>query len=377
MNELAKSTDPNLYINESVLHRDARYMFAETSLSDAQIGITVGIISLLLLCTALVGLVKTLHSMLGGRLALVVKRVVNAQLPGVLRHFTGYLFIGFAVGCTILIQSSSIFTSTLTPLVGVGIVSLERMYTFTLGSDLGTTLTGLFAALAADADSLNVAMQVACCHLIFNVAGILLFYPLPFMRWPVMLSQWMGDTTARYRWFPIFYIIVLFVVLPGVAILLSLAGTFVMLIVGLPPVIAFGLIVLLNVVQNKWPQVLPVCMRDWHFLPEWMRSLEPYDRAMKRMSCYKKLSKCTTTASNSTAQMVIVNGVAEIYGSHSSKSSPVATTCNSSADNSPPTSNGSGNDGMVSQYYGTTPQRDSKHRENMGNRTDSSTTTIV
>ena len=41
------------------------------------------------------------------------------------------------------------FTSTLTPLAGAGLVSLERAYPMTLGSNIGTTTTSLLASLAA------------------------------------------------------------------------------------------------------------------------------------------------------------------------------------------------------------------------------------
>ncbi len=40
-------------------------------------------------------------------------------------------------GITFVIQSSSVFTSTLTPLVGNGIFSLNRAYVLTLGSNIG------------------------------------------------------------------------------------------------------------------------------------------------------------------------------------------------------------------------------------------------
>ena len=38
---------------------------------------------------------------------------------------------------TFLVQSSSVFTSTLTPIVGSGVLSLERAYELTLGSNIG------------------------------------------------------------------------------------------------------------------------------------------------------------------------------------------------------------------------------------------------
>ena len=43
---------------------------------------------------------------------------------------------------------SSITTSTLTPLVGMGVLRLEKMYPITLGGNVGTTVTGIMAALA-------------------------------------------------------------------------------------------------------------------------------------------------------------------------------------------------------------------------------------
>ena len=51
-----------------------------------------------------------------------------------------------------LVQSSSIFTSALTPLIGVGVVSLERAFPLTLGANIGTTATGILAALASSSN---------------------------------------------------------------------------------------------------------------------------------------------------------------------------------------------------------------------------------
>ena len=50
---------------------------------------------------------------------------------------TGYLAMLVGAILTVLVQSSSVFTSTLTPLAGAGLVSLERAYPLTLGSNIG------------------------------------------------------------------------------------------------------------------------------------------------------------------------------------------------------------------------------------------------
>jgi len=45
--------------------------------------------------------------------------------PGFL---AGYLAMLAGAVLTVVVQSSSVFTSTLTPLVGVGVISIERVY---------------------------------------------------------------------------------------------------------------------------------------------------------------------------------------------------------------------------------------------------------
>ncbi len=48
---------------------------------------------------------------------------------------------------TFLLQSSSSFTSMLTPMVGSGILSLERAYELTLGSNIGNISTHLLVMM--------------------------------------------------------------------------------------------------------------------------------------------------------------------------------------------------------------------------------------
>ena len=45
--------------------------------------------------------------------------------------------IVFGALVTFLVQSSSVFTATVTPLVGAGVLTLERAYPLTLGSNIG------------------------------------------------------------------------------------------------------------------------------------------------------------------------------------------------------------------------------------------------
>ena len=188
-------------------------------------------------------------------------------------------------GLTIIVQSSSVFTSTLTPLAGAGLVSLERAYPLTLGSNIGTTTTSLLAALASKGNE-KEAIQIALVHLCFNITGILLFYPLPFKRWPILLTQKLGDITSRYRWFSIAYLSLMFFIFPAIVFGLSLAGPTVMYVVLIPTVATILLVILISILQRNKPELLPNVLANWSFLPEPLRSLDPLDRLVtKALRC--------------------------------------------------------------------------------------------
>ena len=138
-------------------------------LTDEAAGWIILLLSLLVLCVCLATIVATLKSILKGRIAVWLHRTVNANIPDAkcggltvpLSWLTGYLAIGVGFGLTILVQSSSITTSVITPLVGVGVVKIERMYPTVLGANIGTTVTGVLAALAASASKLHLTLQVS------------------------------------------------------------------------------------------------------------------------------------------------------------------------------------------------------------------------
>ena len=92
--------------------------------------------------------------------------------------FNGYLNIAIGMFITIMVQSSSITTSTLTPVAGVGLIGLEDVLPLTLGANIGTTITGIMAATVVTSKPVK-AWQVALCHLFFNIFGIVLWYPSP------------------------------------------------------------------------------------------------------------------------------------------------------------------------------------------------------
>ena len=269
-----------------------RYLFHNTGLPDPIIGLILLIISLALLITCLVSMVKILQSLLKSSVATVIKKTINSDFPGPCAFLTGYAAILAGAGVTVLVQSSSVFTSTLTPLVGIGVVTLERVYPLTLGSNIGTTVTSFLAALTTTGPALQKSLQISFVHLFFNVTGIVIFYPIPFMRKiPISLARGLGNKTARYRWFALLYLVVMFFLLPGIVFALSLAGLAVFLGVFIPFLVILIVIAIINIMQSKMPQILPQFLRDWSFLPLFMHSLEPYDglitKARQRCVCCK------------------------------------------------------------------------------------------
>lgn len=161
------------------------------------------VISLAVLVCCLAGLITILQRLLLGISARVVYKASNIN---------GYLSMMIGCGITILVQSSSITTSTLTPLVGVGVIQLEQMFALTLGCNIGTTVTALLAALVSDKVE---SLQVALAHLFFNISGILIWYPIPYLRRiPMNASRRLGRATRYWRMFPIFYIAFMFFLLP-------------------------------------------------------------------------------------------------------------------------------------------------------------------
>lgn len=170
---------------------------------DKTSGGVVFVIAIVILFFCLIMLVTILQKMLLGMSTRIVYKATDIN---------GYVAIVIGAGITMLVQSSSITTSTLTPLVGMGVLRLEQMYPLTLGANIGTTMTGILAALVTEGTE---PLQVALAHLFFNITGILIFYPIPFMRKiPLYAARRLGKATRIWRGFPLVYIAVMFLLVP-------------------------------------------------------------------------------------------------------------------------------------------------------------------
>ncbi|MBT3251444.1 MAG: Na/Pi symporter [Candidatus Marinimicrobia bacterium] len=150
-------------------------------------------------------------------LYMIVKVLRKMVLSKVEVFFDKYIFktairaLLFGMLLTFMVQSSSITTSLIVPLAGAGVLSLRQIFPYTLGANIGTTATALLAAL-----SLNVtALVTAFAHLIFNIFGILIIYPIPFIRnIPIKLAETLAEYSIKNRLIPFAYLLIVFIVIP-------------------------------------------------------------------------------------------------------------------------------------------------------------------
>jgi sodium-dependent phosphate cotransporter len=145
----------------------------------------------------------------------IVKNLKAVVIGKVEAFFTSTLFKNaarsFSLGLvlTVAVQSSSITTSLAVPLAGAGILTLTQIFPMTLGANVGTTITAILAALVTGE---LAAVTVAFAHLLFNIVGILLIWPI---RWlPLRMARTLAQASLRSKLIPLFYVLLVFFGIP-------------------------------------------------------------------------------------------------------------------------------------------------------------------
>lgn len=158
------------------------------------------IIAILLLFTALKFMVSSLK-------VIVVTRAKD-WFDNVLFKTAGRAFL-LGLILTMLVQSSSITTSLIVPMTGAGLLTLEQIFPYTLGANIGTTITAILASLVTG----NLAaVTVAFSHTLFNISGILIFWPLK--KIPITLARKFGEYSVKSKLVPLGYVLVVFFIIP-------------------------------------------------------------------------------------------------------------------------------------------------------------------
>lgn len=160
------------------------------------------IIAFVLLFIALRYLVVLIKSMVLGRVEQFFQRYVF-RTPA----------LSFLLGCvlTAFVQSSSITSSLVVPLLGAGVLTIHQVYPYLLGTNIGTTVTAFLASFVLGVPE---GIGIAFAHLLFNIYGIAVFWPLK------RIPLWMANTLTKYamksKLVPIAYIVGAFFVIPGI-----------------------------------------------------------------------------------------------------------------------------------------------------------------
>lgn len=175
------------------------------------------VLGLLLVGTGLVAIFLALAFITKNMRQLIADRV-ERSLNVMLSRGGGVPAMLLGLVITVAVQSSSITTSIMIPLSAAGVITLRNAYPVTLGANVGTTVTALLASLATDRPE---ALTVALVHTLFNVAGILVFYPVPFLRdVPIRLAEGLAEVGSRRRSWVLGYVIVLFLVIPALGVII-------------------------------------------------------------------------------------------------------------------------------------------------------------
>ena len=148
-------------------------------------------------------------------LNMLVRTLKSIVLKKVEVFFDTYIFktvlraLIFGMILTVLVQSSSITTSLVIPLAGAGILTLRQIFPYTLGANVGTTVTAFLAALAIGCPE---SITIALVHVLFNIFGIMVIWPI--RRIPLGFAHWFSGLAVNNRVMPILFVAFVFFLLP-------------------------------------------------------------------------------------------------------------------------------------------------------------------
>jgi sodium-dependent phosphate cotransporter len=124
----------------------------------------------------------------------------------------------WGTGFTAAIHSSSTATSLIVPLVAADKLSIKKAFPFVMGANVGTTITALIASVSKS----EAALSIALAHVLFNIIGVIIFFPIPVIRnIPVHLARYLGSLTIKNRLVGLVYIVLTFFLIPFILIYFS------------------------------------------------------------------------------------------------------------------------------------------------------------
>lgn len=170
-------------------------------------GIVLAVLGVALLFGAIQGLSQVLQRLMVGR--------ASAILHGAIGGGSG---LGIASGAivTALVQSSSTTTSLIVPLAGTGKFTLEEVYPFVLGANIGSCVTALLAATAITGTMAFSALEIAIVHLLYNVLAVLAIFFTPGLSGlPLRGARGLANLASDRPFIAVLYVSIVFFGIPG------------------------------------------------------------------------------------------------------------------------------------------------------------------
>ena len=171
----------------------------------------------ILITLAIIFIFLSLKNIVSNMKSLMLNKI-EFGLDKALARGGGVFAIIIGILITFAVQSSSITTSMLVPIVGSGILTIQNAFPITLGANIGTTITAVLASFAVDRPE---GLTIALVHVFFNLTSVAVLYPLkPLRNLPVKLAMTLSSVISKRRYMAIVYVLVTFVLLPLLGIVL-------------------------------------------------------------------------------------------------------------------------------------------------------------
>lgn len=322
--DFINSSAPFVWVNQTKCMKECDYWCIPMlkAFGDGGTGLFWIILSIIVVIASLFGIVKVLSYLIVGPIATGVRVAVNASFPGKFKWLTEIVLFIIALLATIIVQSSNIVTATLVPLCGMGIVTLQRVYVMTLGSNIGTTFTGILTAFTLPPSALKPSIQLAFVYTFFNLFGVILWLPIRYLRFPKTYARSLGKLAFKYGWFVYVYVLCVYFLIPLVVFGLAVIPYWIGLaIFGIPLILFILFLVVLKVLQWKFSHILPEKLRDFKWLPLWMRSFDPLDKKIQVLANRVRCCRCLknnekepeepSAFTNALRRMSVVEGLVE------------------------------------------------------------------
>ncbi len=174
-----------------------------TGLSGHALAIATLVLGILMTFFCLIYITRNMRILISGPL----ERTLNRSLAR-----SGLIGVAVGVAITVAVQSSSITTSLLVPMCAAGVLTLGNAFPIMLGANIGTTVTGL---LASSATETTAGLTIALVHVLFNVTGLLIFFPFPPIRaLPIKCAELLAAKAQQNTLYVVAYVLGVFVALP-------------------------------------------------------------------------------------------------------------------------------------------------------------------